>query len=55
MGFDVAFKRNQVEQAILAMLGGDNRDADAPDLRVRMNALTCVGSKYLRRCDPESP
>ena len=39
MGFEVAFKRNQVEQAILAMLGGDNRDADAPDLRVRMKRL----------------
>ena len=38
MGFQ-AYKRNQVEQAILATLGGDHRDPDVPDLRVRMKRL----------------
>jgi hypothetical protein len=39
MGFQGDFKRNQVEQAILATLGGDDRDPHAPDLRVRMKRL----------------
>ena len=39
MGFQERFKRNQIEDAILATLRGNNRDRDTPDLRVRIKRL----------------
>src|SRR5215208_2755760 len=39
MGFSRRFKRNQIEDAILATLRGHDGDAESPDLRVRIKRL----------------
>jgi len=39
MGYQSAFKRNQVEQAIITMLAGTERQPDGPNLRVRLKRL----------------
>lgn len=39
MGFQELFKRNQVEEAIVPTLQGNDREADGPDLRVRIKRL----------------
>ena len=49
----VAYKRNQVEEAILATLGGGGRDTNAPDLRVRMKRL--LDADRLLGRDAKSP
>src|SRR5215207_5199894 len=56
MGFEAAYKRNQVEQAILATLAGNDREADAPDLRVRMKRLLDADrllGREAKSADPE--
>ena len=53
MGFHGSYKRNQVEEAILATLGGGGRDTNAPDLRVRMKRL--LDADRLLGRDAKSP
>ena len=56
MGFQPAYKRNQVEEAILATVSGDGRGANGPDLRVRMKRLLDADrllSREEKSADPE--